>query len=496
MLLSPSTALFSAGVMLSLLSYLFVHQVSAAMNHWEVSSILFNLAYFGGVSYGYYQASRGKARAVAHWLPLFFLAQALIFFTIRPFFHLVYTAAHAALGPLVRGTAPETFVATAFTWLLLFFAGTPLFAVILPKAISMNQTPLRRAYSLEIFGSVIGLLLVPLTALGGFRLLIGFYAFFAVLLALALRLPKLSTAAVAFVGGIWILFFHVFDDGVSLWLYQKKYPNLNATKMLEAQYTPYHKIEMVALGTDDRLLVLNGRRQFASGSHHVYSYFVAEIPARMLNRPKVLVLGCGSMSSVGRIGHLAESIKIVDIDPAVFETSKKYYPEYNHLNELNNWTFVADDAKHFLANDKEQYDLIIHDIPPASSRQIALTYTREFFELARKRLTTHGIFSISALRSNYRNVNYGRKILRTLSVAFPQVHALVYGDSFYTYSGFDLTGPQYRMFFEQPKRALSSEESGQWFRDEATYWPPEAIDRETQGMRPVTISHLGDLIFD
>src|SRR5690349_19991145 len=107
---------------------------------------------------------------------------------------------------------------------------------------------------------------------------------------------------------------------------------------------------MVATERDERILLLDGQLAFTPAHDQDYSYFVAEYPAQLLAKaatPKVAVAGCGSMSTVGRIGDVASSIAIIDLDEYVFEASRRFFAPQNRLGELHNWTFTSDDVKHY-----------------------------------------------------------------------------------------------------------------------------------------------------
>ena len=77
------------------------------------------------------------------------------------------------------------------------------------------------------------------------------------------------------------------------------------------------------------------------------------------------------------------------------------------------------DAKRFLGSTDQTYDLIVDDIPPAKSRQIALTYTREFFTLVKERLNPGGIFSMPTLVRTPRRCTVLTSPVRTFIGAGP-----------------------------------------------------------------------------
>ena len=74
--------------------------------------------------------------------------------------------------------------------------------------------------------------------------------------------------------------------------------------------------------------------------------------------------------------------------------TQKYFKEYNHLDEIDNWNLVIDDAKHFLSNTNKKFDLMIVDIPAPYYIQTALLFTREFYSMVKDRLAPDGVISI------------------------------------------------------------------------------------------------------
>ena len=175
----------------------------------------------------------------------------------------------------------------------------------------------------------------------------------------------------------------------------------------------------------------------------------------------------------------------MDLDRAVFETARDFFSEYNRLSDLRNWTFRSDDAKHFLAAAEQTFDLIIDDIPPAKTRQVALTYTREFFGLVRSRLAPGGIFSLPSLTPISSEREYGRRILATLAAVFAQVVVVTDGDNSYYFAtdgspAFDEGA--LRRAIDHPKR------------DVVTILLPAEVRQLVEGERTISINNMADLI--
>ena len=169
------------------------------------------------------------------------------------------------------------------------------------------------------------------------------------------------------------------------------------------------------------------------------------------------------------------------------ETARDFFSEYNRLSELRNWTFRSDDAKHFLATTEQTFDLIIDDIPPAKTRQVALTYTREFFALVRSRLALGGIFSLPSLTPISSEREYGRRMLATLAAVFDQVVVVTDGDNSY-YFATDRSAT----FDERALRSAIDHPKG----DSVTILLPDGVRELVEGVKPISINNMADLILD
>ncbi|MFQ5702210.1 MAG: hypothetical protein ACE5HU_10240, partial [Acidobacteriota bacterium] len=361
-------------------------------------------------------------------------------------------------------------------------------AIFLPDMIESSGGNTRRYYSLEIAGGLAALMLLPLLAMAGYRWVFGgyllsFLAIAVLLSASARNLALLSAMVLLFLGS-----YDALDKNPSAWFYRHWYAGAGVTRIIHTTYSPYHKVEVASDRNEHPMLLLNSHAQFTHAGHANYSYFAAEFPASILGgRPRACLLGCGSMSTVGRIGAMVRWIDIVDIDRAVFEVSKMHFAAYNHLDHLRNWTFHADDAKHFLASGREEFDLIIDDIPPARTRQVALTYTKEFFQLVESRLASRGIFSLPSLVSVEAHDSYGRKIAATMRSVFDKVFILQRRGTSYLY------GCNAGFTFDRPRliRALNH-----WDKDNVRFLGPDKVDRLIEGTPVITVNNTAELIYD
>jgi spermidine synthase len=465
--------LFLAGHNLILLNYVLIRQMTVSLADLETAALLTALAYFSGVSLGYLRPERLTPARVARLLPIFLVLQLAI----------------AVLGPLIaRAVARHAGEGAAYAavFALVAIGSTSLYAVFLPNAVGADEGSTARCYSAEILGSIAGILALAALSRGG--PLPVHAAYLAALLAIALLLGigRLTLAAMAALAATFLFAHGALDRRVSEALYRADLNDGRPVRVLAARTSPYQKIEVLEAEGRGRLLVLDGRLQFEPAWHDGYSYFVAEYPARLLGKPDVGVLGCGSMSTVGRIGEGAASIHIVDLDEGVFEVSRAFFGEWNRLSALSGWSFEADDAKHFLATTSRSFDLLIDDIPPARTRQIALTYTREFFSLVRQRLRPRGLFSMPTLIPvTSRRSGYGLRILATLASVFDRVAVLTVRGSSYCFAmapGLALGEATLRAGIDHPDAAA------------ARILMPDEVARRIAGVPIITVNNLGDLM--
>ena len=479
--------LLLAGFDLMLLNFLLVQQATNAFAHRELAVIVVSLAYFAGVSLGYFVSDRVTPARVRHLMPAFLVSQMALLLGVQAVHQVVRhagTAGASALG-LPRELGPLAAGALVFVWLAC--GATALYAVFLPLAVDGSRASLRRSYSIEVAGSLAGLAVLPFLAATSRTLVVGAYflAFLGIAAAVAGGRGRAAQVVMAVLVATFLVFHARWDASLSAFYYAREY-RWTVRSVPLIRYTPYHKIEVLELA-NARALCLNGKRQFVGSIRRAYSYFVAEYPARRLGSPTVCVLGCGSMATVGRIGGFSPRVQIVDIDPGVFEASSTYFREYNHLDQLRNWSFLADDAKHFVATTGERFDLVLHDIPPARNRQTALTYTDEFFRLVKARLTPRGIFSISSL-TPFEESEYGRRMLATLASVFERYFALVSDGSVYFYGG----GPD----MAEPAAGAALLALDPAYADGVRVLSRAEIDTAVRGARVITIGNVGDLIYE
>jgi spermidine synthase len=115
------------------------------------------------------------------------------------------------------------------------------------------------------------------------------------------------------------------------------------------------------------------------------------------NSRSFLVIGCGAGITAGAVSiePRLERETIVDIEPLVPRVVSQYFHEYNFDVLAQPKVHVKiDDGRHFLLTTKETFDGITSDPLDPWVKGTAALYTKEFFELARRRLNPGGVITL------------------------------------------------------------------------------------------------------
>ena len=174
-------------------------------------------------------------------------------------------------------------------------------------------------------------------------------------------------------------------------------------------YSPYYALKAITEPSGGVNILANGSlHQYAaplSKKHHSTTEYDAAIQAgypfpyeHMTFAPKhVLVLGAGSGNDVTvALEHGAKRVDAVEIDPVIIDLGRRLHPEKPYSSPRVR--IINKDAREYLRNTKERYDLIVFGTLDSMTRLSALSnvrldnfvYTRECLEAAHNRLTPRG----------------------------------------------------------------------------------------------------------
>ena len=116
--------------------------------------------------------------------------------------------------------------------------------------------------------------------------------------------------------------------------------------------------------------------------------------ARKANRILQVGLGSGE-TSWSALLHEPEEMVCVELQPSVLKIAKEHFREVNHgVFDNPAYTVVIEDGRNYMLISNEKYNVILTEsIHPVFAGNANL-YSKDYFELCRKRLTGEGILSI------------------------------------------------------------------------------------------------------
>ncbi|MFH1612173.1 MAG: polyamine aminopropyltransferase [bacterium] len=190
--------------------------------------------------------------------------------------------------------------------------------------------------------------------------------------------------------------------------------------------TKFQKVEMVDTYFFGKCLFLDGKIQSSIQDEFIYHESLVH-PAMLLhpNPKKVLILGAGEGAIAREILKYksVESVLMLDIDQELVEICKEYLPE------MSNGSFddpkskvIFQDARKYLEENSEKFDLIIGDLPePLEGGPAYLLYTQEFYKSVFNRLEKFGILVLQSGPTSCVQSEMFSIVLNTLKSVFPIV---------------------------------------------------------------------------
>lgn len=178
-------------------------------------------------------------------------------------------------------------------------------------------------------------------------------------------------------------------------------------RIVYQEQTPHQNIVLTRY-KDDVRLYLDGHLQFSSIDEYRYHEALIQIPlAQLPGTVSVLILGGGDgLAARELLKHdRVQSIRIVDLDPAMFRIAR----DNPHLRAISGdalldprvETITADGFVHVKDDERRRYRLVVADLPDPKNAGLARLYSREFYRIVSRHLTGDGIFVTQATSPFY-----------------------------------------------------------------------------------------------
>jgi spermidine synthase len=184
---------------------------------------------------------------------------------------------------------------------------------------------------------------------------------------------------------------------MALWYYEDYIPHyrlgLEIKETLFLGNSPYQKIQVIDSYLYGKVLLLDDIVQTTEKDEFMYHEML--IHPALLTHPqpeKILIVGGGDGGASREVlKHPVKKVKLVDIDAAVIEVSRKYLPKLGNWNDRRLEVLVEDAVK-YLALSDEIYDVIVMDsTDPLPSGTAEPLFSKDFFQSAYDHLSDNGV---------------------------------------------------------------------------------------------------------
>jgi spermidine synthase len=375
----------AAGASILLTQYVAVREIGSTFFSTELVLLGATLMTLAGPSAGYALAHRLSDRALAVWGALSMAAHLALPVGLR-----------ALVGAMTaRGLEGWALGATAVLGGALLCG---FYAVFLPRC-AKAPTSLPVFYASELAGALVAL--VALAISPSFQVTLAVYwAAAVVVLHLGLGRRRLTIAA-GLAATLMTLVYPRLDRAASA-VYFEGYHGRRGPVVIETEYSPYQRIDIVDDVQGRRSLYLDGVPFYRSGDFDAFNVYLAEVPGELRarsaapssGRAAALVLGSGSYSSAARLHRQGYQVTVVELDAAVARIGFSRFDRAHGLSPGQVQVQITD-GRRFLAQTSASFDVIAMDVPAPYHLRTALLHTPDFYRLAASRLRPGGVVALS-----------------------------------------------------------------------------------------------------
>ena len=237
------------------------------------------------------------------------------------------------------------------------------------------------------------------------------------------------------------------------WLYDKISENLiqlhRLDEVLYEGRTKYQSVKIARSRNLGKCLILDNKIQ--SSELDEFIYHEALVQPAMITHPKperVYIAGGGEGATLREVlrHKTVKKAEMVDIDDQVTALCKKYLPDHSHgAFEDKRASVHHVDARNYLEQSKEKYDVIIIDLPdPIEEGPAYLLFTQEFYRIVKEKLGEDGLVSVQAGSASPTELLNLTAVNNTLKSVFPMVvQYVVYMQCFGGPWGFCIASKKY-----------------------------------------------------
>ncbi len=188
----------------------------------------------------------------------------------------------------------------------------------------------------------------------------------------------------------------------------------------------YQRVELLESTLYGRCLILDGKVQSCEADEFIYHEALIHPPMILHPEPETVFIAGGGEGATLReiLAHrTVKKVVMVDIDREVIELCKKYLPNHHQGSfEDPRLTLLHMDARKYLEETEEKFDVIIMDLPePIEGGPAYLLYTRRFYEMVYSKLSESGTFVTQSGAAISGITRVFTAVINTLKQVFPIV---------------------------------------------------------------------------
>jgi spermidine synthase len=217
------------------------------------------------------------------------------------------------------------------------------------------------------------------------------------------------------------------------------------SKVYYSGESQFQRVDVVEVGGYGRCLLIDGHMQSSENDEFLYHESLVQ-PAMILhpNPKRIFVAGGGEGATCREIfkHKSVEKVTMVDIDDIVVRVSKEHFPKH-HVGAFENpkLELVCADARVYLQNTDDKFDVIVIDLPdPIEGGPAYLLYTQNFYKMVKEKLNPDGILVVQSGPGSVLTCSESfSPVYKTLSTVFDVVAPyLTHIPSFSDSNGFNM----------------------------------------------------------
>lgn len=221
------------------------------------------------------------------------------------------------------------------------------------------------------------------------------------------------------------------EDNPNKWFYDYIKPGLiqlhGIKNILYSGRTRFQSVEIMDTASYGISLLLDGKIQSSQMDEFIYHEALVQPALVMHPKPLSVFIAGGGEGATLREALRHKSVQkalMIDIDAEVVDICRRFLKQWHQgAFEDRRTSLVSTDARAFLADSKDKFDVIIMDITdPLEGGPSYKLFTEEFYQIAKSRLNHQGIIVVQSGPGYWGNLDCLSAVANTMKSAFGSVY--------------------------------------------------------------------------